>query len=284
MQISKHIHALKIPFNIQIASDVILERFVYAFLIYGSNICLIDTGVASSANLILDYIIKTGRNPKEISLIVQTHSHPDHIGATKAIKELTGCSVAVHKNEKAWIDNVDLQFKERPIPGFYNLVGGSVPVDKTLEDGEVIDLGNGLTLEVFHTPGHSKGSVSLLFKEDNALFTGDAIILPGDIPIYEDYEEIIKSLKKLKEINNIHFLLSSWDDSREGKKAYEAIEMSLNYLQHIHEIIAKTNNPSLDSMELCKLVVSELGLPPMSATPMLAKSFSANIKALRKKV
>jgi hydroxyacylglutathione hydrolase len=52
MQISKHIHALRIPFKIQITPEVTLDRFVYAFLIYGSRIYLIDTGVASSTNVI----------------------------------------------------------------------------------------------------------------------------------------------------------------------------------------------------------------------------------------
>lgn len=283
MQISKHIHALRIPFNIQMGSGVILERFVYAFLIYGNDICLIDTGVALSADLIINYIIGTGRNPKEISLIVQTHSHPDHIGATKTIKELTGCSVAVHNYERAWIEDVDLQFKERPVPSFYNLVGGSVSIDITLQDGEVIDLGKGLTLEVLHTPGHSKGSVSLFFREDSALFTGDAIILPGDIPIYEDYDEMIKSLNKLKDIKDVRLLLSSWNDLRKDENTYATIEMSLEYLRHIHEIVAKVYTPNLDLMELCKLAASELGLPPTLVTPMLAKSLSANIRTLIKK-
>jgi len=192
--------------------------------------------------------------------------------------------VAIHENEKTWLEDVDLQFEERPIPGFYNLVGGSVIVDKMLQDGEVIDLGNGLTLEVVHTPGHSKGSVSLLFREDNALFTGDAIILPGDLPIYEDYEETIKSLQKLKEVKDIRLLLSSWDDLKEGEKAYESIETSLKCLRRIHETVAKIYNPVTDLMELCKQVVVELGLPPTLVNPMLAKSIAANIKALGKTI
>jgi hydroxyacylglutathione hydrolase len=283
MQISKHIHALRIPFKIQITPEITLDRFVYVFLIYGSKIYLIDTGVASTANLIFDYIIQTGRKPEEISLIVQTHAHPDHIGSTKTINEATECSVAIHLAERNWLEDVDLQFRDRPIPGFHNLVGGSVSVDRTLQDGEIIELENDLILEVIHTPGHSKGSISLLFREDHALFTGDAVLLPGDLPIYEDYEAIIRSLQKLKEVEGIRFLLSSWDNPREYEKAYEAIETSLKYLHHIHQLIEKINKPTLDPMELCKLMVKELGLPPMSVMPLLAKSFTANIKVINQK-
>ncbi|WP_374708549.1 MBL fold metallo-hydrolase [Methanococcoides alaskense] len=38
-----------------------------------------------------------------MSLIVQTHSHADHTGSTLAIKELTGCKVAAHRDAVEWI-------------------------------------------------------------------------------------------------------------------------------------------------------------------------------------
>jgi glyoxylase-like metal-dependent hydrolase (beta-lactamase superfamily II) len=50
---------------------------------------------------IFDYIRSTGRDPSEIVLIILTHSHPDHIGAARAIKQLTGCSIAAHPAERA---------------------------------------------------------------------------------------------------------------------------------------------------------------------------------------
>jgi len=64
MQVSPHVHALRIPFQIPIAPGVSLERFVYAYLIYGKEICLIDTGVATAADLILGYLRETGRSPE----------------------------------------------------------------------------------------------------------------------------------------------------------------------------------------------------------------------------
>jgi len=49
----KHIHVIKVPFQIPIAPGKTVDRFVYAYLIYGKNICLIDTGIASSKQSIL---------------------------------------------------------------------------------------------------------------------------------------------------------------------------------------------------------------------------------------
>jgi glyoxylase-like metal-dependent hydrolase (beta-lactamase superfamily II) len=150
------------------------------------------------------------------------HTHPDHIGASRTIKGETGCAVAVHTAEKAWIENVQLQARERPVPGFDSLVAGSLAVNRLLEDGEVFDLGCGLKLQVFHTPGHSKGSVAILLLGYQALFSGDAIPVPGELPIYEDVPASVASIKKLKAVPDIRYLLPSWDEPRKEAIVYHA--------------------------------------------------------------
>ena len=134
MQVSKHVHALRIPFEVISPSGVTVRRFVYVYLIHGKEVCLIDTGVASSERLIFDYLRKTGRKPAEISMTVLTHSHPDHIGSAQAVKRTSGCSFAAHLGEKAWIEDVALQARERPVPGFNSLVEGPVEIDHVLQE------------------------------------------------------------------------------------------------------------------------------------------------------
>jgi glyoxylase-like metal-dependent hydrolase (beta-lactamase superfamily II) len=279
MQITKHIHTIKIPFQIAIAPGIKVDRFVYVYLIYGKKIYLIDTGVATSEKIIFDYIRKTGRNPEDISLIVLTHSHPDHIGAAHEIQRATGCTVAAHYGERSWIEDVELQHRERPVPGFHSLVGGSVMIDRILENGDILDL-DGIRLEVFHTPGHSRGSISLLLPEDGALFTGDSIPLAKDLPIYDDVLESVRSIKKIKAIDGIEFLLSSWDDPKKGINAYQIMDEALSYLARIHEAVTGVDNNDLshDPMELCRLVLRKLKMPEMTANPLIARSFEAHRK------
>jgi|GEM_PF-263701 len=137
MQVTPHVHALRLPFKVPVAPGIVLDRFVYAFQVYGTTITLIDTGVAGCEKAIFDDIIANGRDPSEISLVIQTHAHPDHIGATQAIQRATGCDVAVHAAERGWIQDVALQDRERPVPGFDLLVGGPAQVTRVLEDGDV---------------------------------------------------------------------------------------------------------------------------------------------------
>jgi glyoxylase-like metal-dependent hydrolase (beta-lactamase superfamily II) len=52
----------------------------------------------------------------------------------------------------------------------------AAPVDAVLEGGESLDLGGGWTVEVLHTPGHSRGSVSVWDPRSGSLVIGDAVL------------------------------------------------------------------------------------------------------------
>jgi len=200
MQITPSIHAIRHPFRIPVAPGITLDRFVYSYLIYGDTVTLIDTGVAGCETQIFEYIRSTGRDPSEIALIILTHSHPDHIGAAQAIQRESGCSITAHHAERAWIEDVELQNRKRPVPGFTTLVGGSVQIDHELMDGDSIepDETRAGEMQVFHTPGHSAGSLSLFLHNEGALFSGDVIPVTGDLPVYDDALLSVRSIKNSK--------------------------------------------------------------------------------------
>ncbi|HPA98132.1 MAG TPA: MBL fold metallo-hydrolase [Methanothrix sp.] len=286
MKITDHIHALKIPFQITDPSGRSLPRFVYVYMIYGREITLIDSGVASSAGIIPEYLRNTGRNPEEISLMILTHGHPDHIGAAQAIKEISGCSVAAHGADRVWIENPDQQLKDRPVPGFYSLVKGSVRVDRILNEGDVLYLEPEMHLDVLHTPGHSPGSISLWMQEEGVLFSGDAITLAGEMPIYDDIKSSMASIQRLKAIEGINLLLSAWDEPRQGEDAYRIMDQGLDYLQRIHRSVirAAERKGSDNQMEICSEAVRELGLPEMMANPLVCRSFLSSLTDEGKKL
>jgi hydroxyacylglutathione hydrolase len=225
---------------------------------------------------------KIGLTPDKISIMVLTHSHPDHIGSSPSIKALSGCSVLAHRNEKSWIEDVELQFQERPVPNFHSLVEGSVQVDNFIDDGDLINLGD-LKLEVIHTPGHSKGSISLYLSLEGVLISGDSIPLEGDLPIYEDVTDSLKSIERLKKVEGIKTLLASWDDPR--KDAYQIMENGLIYLQKIQEAVVKVegkyNKRSDDPLDFARLVLIEIGLPEMVVNPIIARSFKSNLDIIK---
>lgn len=280
MKITNQIHAIKIPFQVPLSPELSIDRFAFVYLIFGDKIHLIDSGVAGAETTIWEYIKGQGRQPNEISNLILTHSHPDHIGAAKSIRELTGCTIFAHKNERNWIEDTEQQFRERPVPGFQTLVEGSVKVDHLLEGGELLELEKEITFRIIHSPGHSKGSISLLWEDEHSLFTGDALPYPGDLPIYEDISACLSSIRSLRQIRNVETLFSSWESPIQGReKIGKRMEESLAYLQNIHNAVISTNSEGSrqDGMELCKKVVSKLGLPPFAVNPLVAGAFASSL-------
>ena len=199
------VHQIRIPFNV----TEHIRRFVHVYLLEADLLYLIDSGVAGSERQIMENIAGIGRDVSEIRGIFLTHAHPDHIGSARWFQERTGCLIYASAGEKGWIEDVDLQFRERPIPNFYQLAGKSSRVDVTVKDGDRLMPEPGLAIRVIRTAGHSADAVSYL--ADRHLFTGDAVPVPGDVPILIDERETRKTLALLKKLEGVDVYCPAWD-------------------------------------------------------------------------
>ncbi len=108
----------------------------------------------------------------DIKLIVATHSHIDHVGAVKEVKEATGAQFAMHGD--------DVETLSHGGDFFSSLLGDSVSSppqpEILLQDGDSVEV-SGLSFLVLHTPGHSPGGISLLGYR--AVFVGDTLFCQG---------------------------------------------------------------------------------------------------------
>ncbi len=280
MKITDTIHAIRHPFRLHLGEGRYAERFVYSYLIVGKTICLIDTGVAATVPLILDAIKDLGRSPREISLILLTHAHPDHIGGCAPIRKLTPVPVAVHATEKRWVEDVELQYRERPVPNLFELVPEGVPVDRVLTDGETISWEEGKTVRVIATPGHSPGSVSFFFEEEGALFSGDSIPAAGHIPIYSDPVALLASIEKLKRLSDVRVLFSSWHEPIVGERIAETMDEGSRYIGRVDALVREIDaqEPNLSGEELSRRALERLGIKMPSILPMVEASFKSHLR------
>jgi hypothetical protein len=100
-------------------------------------------------------------------------------------------------------------------------------------------------------------------QRERALFCGDAVPVEGDLPVYDDALQSVRSVIKLQAIRGIRVLLSSWDEPREGDATYRPMDRALAYLQKIHDaVVSASADGTAEPMEIAKKTVTALGLPP----------------------
>lgn len=97
-----------------------------------------------------------------LTAILITHGHFDHVGAVAAVR-------AAYPQATVYVHPADLSAPGEQVHYKLPYLAEAVPYD----EGDAVTVGN-LTLNVLHTPGHSKGSVTLQLG-DEALFTGDTL-------------------------------------------------------------------------------------------------------------
>jgi glyoxylase-like metal-dependent hydrolase (beta-lactamase superfamily II) len=284
MKITETIHAVKHPFRVMVEEGRYVDRFVYSYILLGKKICLIDAGVWATAPLLLGCLKEIGRSPGEISMVLLTHSHPDHIGGCVAIQKASRAPFYAHRGDRPWIEDVEKQYRERPIPNLFELIEGPVPVKQELKEGDTLtwDEGDkGKTIRILETPGHSVGSLSFFFEEEGALFTGDAVPAAGNLPIYSDFQSSVRSIRKLKAVPGVRHLFSSWHEPVAGAQIHAIMEEGIRYLEKIDAIVAdlcRVLPPETSGEELSLRALERLGIQTDRVLPMVRTSFESHRK------
>lgn len=246
------VHPIKVEFNVTEQ----IKRYVYAYLIEGNNCYLIDSGVSGCQQKIIDKINQLGRDVADIKGIFLTHAHPDHIGTAAWFKEHTGCMIYASAGEKTWIENIDLQYEERPIPNFYKLAGKSVPVDIVVKDGDCITLEETFSINVIGTPGHSKDEVS--YQIEDSLFIGDAIPVKEDIPIYVDSYASMQSLERIRTMKGCRMFYPAWDHMYNSTEIVDKLDAAEDIIKNIdyavNEVKKTTNNSDEIIVKVCEVL------------------------------
>ena len=186
--------------------------FSNAYLVKDRRSILVDAGAPRQADKILSGVRGAGVNEKDISLILHTHGHFDHAGSTAELKRRLGVPVAVQLNDAFMLRkgingeikprNLEARIIKAVVPNSFETCEPDMLIEEemTLSDFGV----NG---KIFFTPGHTKGSISVLLDNNEAII-GDVMmggvmggVLFGKSPNYhyfiDDLSDLHTSLKKI---------------------------------------------------------------------------------------
>lgn len=190
--------------RIEVAPEVVGVRAgqSYAWVLKtAQGAALVDTGSEVDGEALLAELRQQGVAPKDVHTVLLTHGHKDHWGGAHLFPE---ARVFVGAEDVPVIQGtLKLKSLGARLSG---LVLPSAPVPAKLEPlkgGEVLDVG-GESVRVFHTPGHTPGSVMFLWRD--VLFSGDSLlgggggVQPSPSMVSEDKARNVASLKQLADV------------------------------------------------------------------------------------
>ena len=111
------------------------------------------------------------------------------------------------------------------------------------------------------TPGHSDGSLSWLWKEQEILFCGDAIPESDDVPIFTDIDKSQESIKKIMDRADIRTLCPAWDRIYEEGEGREFCQDRLELLERMRQCGAQivTRRGQLSQAEMIHCFRKQMG-------------------------
>lgn len=166
-----------------------------SYLILGDKMnVLIDPGINQNFEILKKDLRDIGLDMESLNMIINTHEHVDHFGANLYLQEKV--PVITHRNAATKIvsadDEVLLCRAHGHDPHGYH-------VHMWMENMNVMDLG-GWFLKIFHTPGHTSGSLCVYEPRKKLLISGDTVFARGTISNISSsgsYGEYINSLARL---------------------------------------------------------------------------------------
>ena len=180
------------------------------YLIQGDGVVMIDGGCFKKTKSFLATLEKLSVRPDEIKLVVLTHGHWDHIGSAKIIKDITGARVALHREEKDWLEKSLKQPLPPAVTAWGQLLAGilttflpwvdiqATEVDTVLGDRAFPLAEYGIPGKILPTPGHSSGSVSVLLETGDA-FVGDLAMNAFPLNLRPGFPIFAEDIRQVRE-------------------------------------------------------------------------------------
>lgn len=199
-------HVISIP--VKVVKGEVFKNYTYIIANEITNECILIDPTWEPAK-ILAIINRLGVVVKSIVL---THSHFDHTSAVQYFVENFGCDVMIAEDEIRYN-----HYKSKNLIGF----------DRTINHLEIA----GIDIELFHTPGHSRGSTCYLVNDQ--LYTGDTLFIEGCGMCFsyeKSYEDMYTSLQQIKKIGATTLIYPGHSFGTEPGISMEYVKIKNMYL------------------------------------------------------
>lgn len=163
--------------------------FNWYLLEAAGRLTLVDAGFPGHYRVFADGLRSLGRSPADLSAIILTHAHADHLGFAEHLRRLTRAPVFIHEDDRVAAG------RPLQLPWFGLLANAWRPYTagmlghalrhgvfaqpgirelKTFRDGDTLDVPG--RPQVLHAPGHTPGEVAFFLADRRVLLSGDVLV------------------------------------------------------------------------------------------------------------
>lgn len=220
----------------------ILGKGMYFTACYWIDGLMIDTGCAYTVGELVSAL-----NSLRIDLIVNTHSHEDHIAANAALQAKYGAKVLAHPLA---LPVLAAPREKQPLHPYQRIMWGYPASSQGVAVGNMVETEHH-RFEIIHTPGHSPDHICLYAPDKGWIFTGDAYIGGLDRALRQDYEVryIIESLKKIAQLDPGLLFPGSGSVRKQPRKE---ILLKIDYLEEMGERVLTLQRKGLSNRQIRK--------------------------------
>lgn len=205
-----------------------------------------------------DVLAALGAEGRRVELLVITHHHADHVGDVERLRQRLGVPVYAHLATAARV---------------------SWPVDHVLDDGDALDLGEGIALRAVHTPGHAPGHLVIQELSSGIAHAGDMVAGEGTILIDPnddgDMAAYLASLRRLGGLGAKALVPAH------GPVLHQPQAVVEHYVRHRlareAKVLAAIDAGAEDQAELLARAYHDT---PRSSWPLAARSLEAHLRKL----
>lgn len=179
--------------------DLTDYRDCNVYLIQADELIMIDSGFGANSQALVDNISGSGLNPSDVTTIILTHCHVDHIRGAAWFRDRFGSKIVMHELDADVVERGD----NRLTAAFcFEVRFEPLPVDTKLTGAQGLLSFGGEKICWLHTPGHSAGSISVyLDTGGNRILFGQDISAPL-LPEFDcDPDAWFASMEKLLALN-----------------------------------------------------------------------------------
>ncbi len=210
-----YVHPVEIIKNLYYVGD----KMVCIHLIdTGDGLILLDAGYPTGRATLIQAIWESGHNPADIKYVVLTHEHYDHFGAAEFLRTMFGCKIIAAEETLDVFQN----HPERALIDNNHTFLQICPVDITVKEGDVLELGN-VKIRFLVTPGHGEGVLTMIFDMTDYDGTVYRCGLLGGATTATMYREHLK-------LYGIRF--SIWDDFIHSLDRLHSEKIDINLGNH----------------------------------------------------